>query len=89
MKQRKRVTRRRKRAQRGTVNLMASAEKSKPPYTSIEQVLGLYKPLKKPVTLRLDADLLEWFKKPGPGYQTRINRALRKFMREERRKSAE
>jgi uncharacterized protein (DUF4415 family) len=42
--------------------------------------------LKKPVTLRLDADVLVWLKKQGPGYQTRINRALRKLMMEERRR---
>jgi uncharacterized protein (DUF4415 family) len=47
----------------------------------------LYKPIKKPVTLRLDADVLAWFKKQGRGYQTRINRALRKVMMEERKES--
>ena len=41
-----------------------------------------YKPIKKPVTLRLDADVLAWFKKQGRGYQTRINRALREAMEE-------
>lgn len=35
-------------------------------------------PVKKPVTLRLDADVLEWFKAGGKGYQTRINQLLRK-----------
>ncbi len=40
----------------------------------------LYRPIKKPVTLRLDADVLAWFKKQGRGYQTRINQALRKVM---------
>jgi uncharacterized protein (DUF4415 family) len=94
MKRRKRVTRRRKRtnlgkASPGIVSLNSAAEKPKPPYASIEQVLGLYKPLKRLVTLRLDADVVAWFKKPGEGYQTRINRALRKVMREERRKAEE
>ena len=45
----------------------------------------LYKPIKKPVTLRLDADLLAWFKAQGRGYQTRINRALRGVMMKERK----
>jgi uncharacterized protein (DUF4415 family) len=45
---------------------------------------GLYRPVKKPVTLRLDADILEWFKEKGRGYQTRINRALREMMVEGR-----
>ena len=43
----------------------------------------LYRPIKKPVTLRLDADVIAWFKKSGRGYQTRINRALRKMMEDE------
>jgi len=37
-------------------------------------------PNKQPVTIRLDADVLEWFRKQGPGYQTRINRLLRRYM---------
>ena len=45
----------------------------------------LYRPLKKPVTLRLDADVLAWFKKDGRRYQTRINQALRKVMEREMR----
>ena len=43
----------------------------------------LYRPLKKPVTLRLDADVIAWFKKDGRRYQTRINEALRKVMEKE------
>jgi uncharacterized protein (DUF4415 family) len=37
-------------------------------------------PPKQPVTLRLDADVLTWFKSQGPGYQTRINKLLRRYM---------
>ena len=37
-------------------------------------------PAKQPVTIRLDSDVLEWFRKQGPGYQTRINRLLRRYM---------
>ena len=32
------------------------------------------------VTIRLDHDLVEWLKKSGSGYQTRINAILRSFM---------
>jgi len=39
-----------------------------------------YRPRKKPVTLRLDADVIAWFKTAGKGYQTRINRELRRIM---------
>ena len=37
---------------------------------------------KKPVTLRLDMDLVEWFKAHAPdgGYQTEINRVLRRYV---------
>jgi len=31
------------------------------------------------VSLRVDADVLEWFKAQGPGYQTRMNAVLRAF----------
>jgi hypothetical protein len=57
----------------------------------VEEKLGnmkigdLYRPLKKPVTLRLDADVIAWFKKDGRRYQTRINAALRKVMEREMR----
>ncbi len=40
----------------------------------------LHVPVKKPVTIRLDADVLEWFKGQGQGYQTRINKLLRSYM---------
>jgi uncharacterized protein (DUF4415 family) len=48
---------------------------------------SLYKPIKKPVTLRLDADVLAWFKVDGRGYQTRINKVLRKLMTDQRKRS--
>ncbi len=34
-------------------------------------------PTKTPVTLRIDPDIVEWFKADGKGYQSRINQALR------------
>jgi uncharacterized protein (DUF4415 family) len=39
-----------------------------------------YRPIKSPVTIRLDADVLAWIKRSGPGYQTRINALLRQAM---------
>lgn len=36
--------------------------------------------LKQIVTIRLDVDMLNWFKSAGPGYQTRINQILRDHM---------
>jgi uncharacterized protein (DUF4415 family) len=48
-----------------------------------------YRPVKKQVTLRLDADLIDWFKTNQGGtrgYQTAINAALRKVVEGERGK---
>jgi uncharacterized protein (DUF4415 family) len=39
-----------------------------------------YRPVKRSVTIRLDADVLAWLKGQGTGYQTRINTLLRKAM---------
>ena len=42
-----------------------------------------YRPVKQQLTLRLDADLVAWFKShatSNDGYQTRINRALREYV---------
>jgi uncharacterized protein (DUF4415 family) len=39
---------------------------------------------KQIVTIRLDVDMLEWFKSAGPGYQTRINQVLRAHMEAQR-----
>ena len=36
---------------------------------------------KKSVSLRLDADVLNWFKGQGKGYQTKINAILRMYMK--------
>lgn len=41
---------------------------------------GMYRPIKKPVTMRLDADVIEWLKRDGPGYQTKANALLRREM---------
>jgi len=40
----------------------------------------LYKPVKQVVQIRIDADVLEWLKQAGPGYQTRANAILRQAM---------
>jgi uncharacterized protein (DUF4415 family) len=39
-----------------------------------------FKPVKKAVQIRLDADVLAWFKGYGKGYQSRINAVLREVM---------
>jgi uncharacterized protein (DUF4415 family) len=39
-----------------------------------------YKPIKKIINVRLDADVIEWLKSGGVGYQTRMNAILRREM---------
>ena len=41
---------------------------------------SLYRPVKIPVKINYDADILEWFRSFGKGYQTRMNNALREYM---------
>jgi uncharacterized protein (DUF4415 family) len=50
----------------------------------------LYRPLKQPVTIRLDADVLTWFKERAAngGYQTEINRVLRRHVAAEEKRRA-
>jgi uncharacterized protein (DUF4415 family) len=36
-------------------------------------------PSKELISLRIDQDVIAWFKAQGPGYQTRINSVLRAF----------
>jgi uncharacterized protein (DUF4415 family) len=76
---------RRKAGRRKSLSLSASVESSKRHPVSIGDVLEYYRPIKKPVTLRLDADVLAWFKRDGRRYQTRINATLRRVMEREMR----
>jgi uncharacterized protein (DUF4415 family) len=39
-----------------------------------------YRPLKRQLTLRLDADIIAWLRRQGRGYQTRANALLRDAM---------
>ena len=44
-------------------------------------VIGkFYRPRKKSLTIRIDADVLAWLRGQGKGYQTRINALLREVM---------
>ena len=51
---------------------------------------AFYRPVKQQLTLRLDADVVAWFKgqtSSNEGYQTRINRALREYVQGQATKS--
>jgi len=81
---RKRMRLRRKAVNAGAMSLSAPARDAKMRNLKIGD---LYRPLKKPVTLRLDADVIAWFKKEGRKYQTRINAALRTVMEREMKRA--
>ena len=47
----------------------------------------LFRPVKRQITLRLDADLIDWFRRhprQDAGYQTSINQALREYVSQHR-----
>jgi uncharacterized protein (DUF4415 family) len=45
-------------------------------------------PKKKAISIRVDEDVLDYFKKEGAGYQRRINAVLRSYMQQKREKRA-
>ncbi|HEV2467889.1 MAG TPA: BrnA antitoxin family protein [Candidatus Sulfotelmatobacter sp.] len=47
------------------------------------------RPRKRRISLRVDVEVVDWFKSKGPGYQTRINRILRRVMVEGKRRAGE
>ena len=71
------------RVRSGKAKVSASIEH---PEASVEHIVkGIVRrgmkplPAKESISLRVDADVLEWFKSQGPGYQTRINLVLRAY----------
>jgi uncharacterized protein (DUF4415 family) len=56
-----------------TADQIARMKPAHPEYWKVE-------PVKVSVSIKIDADILAWFKTQGKGYQTRINSALRKVM---------
>ena len=54
-------------------------------YLKAEAVMPVQKKL---FSMRVDADVLEWFRKQGAGYQTRMNAVLRSFMEHDKRRRA-
>jgi uncharacterized protein (DUF4415 family) len=57
---------------------------SKPKKRPAQSDTAIYRPLKRPVYLMLDADVLLWLKGLGGPYTSRINRMLRDAMNETR-----
>jgi len=76
--------------------LQSLAEEDIQPDESIPEDLSIlgeplvgkfYKPIKKPITIRLDADVIAWFKNQPGRYQTKINGLLRNYMVQQRKKT--
>ena len=66
--------------QRQEVETLLARPDSEIDFSDIPETVGtLYKPLKRAISLRVDADVLAWLRS-NPGYQTRINRLLREAM---------
>jgi uncharacterized protein (DUF4415 family) len=51
---------------------------------SCAEIGRFYRPTKRPVTIRLDDDVIEWLKSYGRGYQTKANMLLRHAMESSR-----
>jgi uncharacterized protein (DUF4415 family) len=47
------------------------------------------RPRKQRISLRVDCEVVDWLKSKGPGYQTRINRILRRVMVESKKRTGE
>jgi len=58
------------------------------PELTDEQLADFYRPIKRQITARLDADVLAWLKAGGHGYQTRMNAILRRAMLAENKRRA-
>jgi uncharacterized protein (DUF4415 family) len=45
-------------------------------------------PRKKPISIRVDEDVLDYFRRQGPGYQRRMNAVLRSYVEQRKKKRA-
>jgi uncharacterized protein (DUF4415 family) len=61
------------------IDLSDAPEMTRAEWNNAERGI-LYRPVKRQITARLDADVLVWLKSHGKGYQTRINAILRREM---------
>ena len=68
------------------VEHVANADTDGAPMSDEEWAQGeVRRPVKIPVGLKLDDDVLSWFKAQGRGYQTRINAVLRRYVEAHRK----
>ena len=62
---------------------LAASEPVEDDFPSPEE---LARQLSRTITIRLDPAVYDWFRRPGPGYQTRINAVLRYYVRTQKAK---
>ena len=77
-------------AQRANLRALAARPDSEIDFSDIPELTAeqwkkgirgrVYRPVKRQITARVDADVLEWLKAQGKGYQSRINAILRREM---------
>ena len=77
-------------AQRANLRALAARPDSEIDFSDIPEMTDeqwknaerghFYRPVKRQITARVDADVLEWLKAQGKGYQSRINAILRREM---------
>jgi len=60
-----------------------------PPITDWSRAVrgAFYRPMKRPISLRIDADVIDWFQRQGQGYQTRMNTVLRQYVERQRKRA--
>jgi uncharacterized protein (DUF4415 family) len=63
------------------MGLMPSQRDIPAPENEFFRHTDVYLPKKQTITIRLDTDVLDWLKQQGRGYQTRINKLLRSYMK--------
>lgn len=56
-----------------------------PPAEFWEDAVWVPPKIKSPISIRVDEDVLRWFKRQGKGYQTRMNAVLRAYMEHRKR----
>lgn len=63
----------------------APAELPELPEDFWDEAVPVVPETKVPISLRVDSDVLEWFREEGPRYQSRMNAVLRSYMQRARK----
>jgi uncharacterized protein (DUF4415 family) len=66
----------------------SAADLKEIPGLTDEELSRMYRPVKTPVTFRVDGDVLAWLKSKGGHYQTHMNQTLRSAMLAERKSTS-